>query len=217
MHPHCEQYPRPRTSLQNCAGVTSSRCGLRLVAGLLYGLFKSVNRSLSLVAAFFSWWMHHSVFRQPLRSRRRWTVFHQTFVGAFNAAQSKMMRFCYSAHAQPSTSHCFFGFYCILIGFLIFARASCRAFLVRSWAERLATRNNFAIFLAIPIPMVLAHLVPILPASENPRYDWLLRHGLNNRRTSHKLLIGHRGRGQSVSFALCPAFRASNNPRFGLM
>jgi hypothetical protein len=159
-----------------------------VVAGLLYGLFKSVNRSLSLVAAFFSLVGCTIQSSANLFDLAALSVFHpEPSVGAFNAAQSKMMALLLlRQHAQAfNIAIVFFGFYCILIGFLIFrSRFMPRILGALVGLSGLAyVANNFAIFLAIPIPMVLAHLVPILGGiGELSLMMWLLVMGVNTER-----------------------------------
>jgi len=159
-----------------------------VVAALLYGLLKPVNRSLSLVAAFFSLVGCAIQASACIFDLAALNVLHGgLFGGAFNAEQSKAMAFMLLRLQLQgfNIAIVFFGFYCLVIGYLIFRSRFMPRFLgVLMAVSGLAYfTNNLAIFLAIPIPMMLAHLVPILDGlGELSLMLWLLIMGVNAQR-----------------------------------
>jgi Domain of unknown function (DUF4386) len=159
-----------------------------VVAALLYGLLKPVNRSLSLVSAFIS--------LVGCGIQASACIFDLAALGVlrggpvastFNAGQSKSMALLLlRLQVQGfNIAIVFFGFYCLSIGYLIFrSQFMPRIVGALMMLSGLAyVTNNFAIFLAIPIPMVLAHLVPLLGGlGELSLMLWLLIMGVNAQR-----------------------------------
>jgi len=92
------------------------------VTALFYSLFKPVNRSLSFVAAFFSligcaiWAVSCLFYLAPLVVLR-----HAQYLSVFKAQLQALALMSLQLSAQTANvGTAFFGFYCLLIGYLIF-------------------------------------------------------------------------------------------------
>lgn len=159
-----------------------------VVTPLLYGLLKPVGKSLSSVAALFSLvgcaiQASACVFDIAALSILKDAPYSR----AFSVEQLQAMALIeLRLHGQGfNIAIVFFGFYCLLIGFLIYRST----FMPRIIGVLLALSgpayvvNNFALFVAMPLPMILSHLVPILGGiGELSLMLWLLIMGVNNQR-----------------------------------
>lgn len=159
-----------------------------VVTALLFELFKPVSRTLSLVAALFS------IVGCAVQVVA--CVFDLAALGILGSAQDLSGFQLQQSQALAliflrlqgqgfSIAIFFFGFYCLLIGVLIFRSL----FLPRFIALLLAlgglayVTSCLANFLAMPLPMVLSHLVPILGGlGELSLMLWLLVMGVNPQR-----------------------------------
>ena len=157
-----------------------------VVTALLYGLLKPVNKGLSLAAAFFSLVGCAIQASASIFDLSALGVLHSApSASAFNAGQSQLIALMLlRLHFQGfNIAILFFGFYCLLIGYLILrSRFMPRVLGALVALSGLAyVSNNFAVFLAIPIPMALAHLVPIFGGlGELSLMLWLLIMGVNS-------------------------------------
>jgi hypothetical protein len=156
-----------------------------VVTTLLFQLFKPVNRSLSLVAAAFS------IVGCAIQASA--CVFD---LGALRVLEDGQALSAFIVQQSQATALMllrlqlqgfniaivFFGFYCMLIGYLIYKSI----FMPRVIGVAIALGglayvvNNVAMFLATPLPMVFSHLVPILGGlGELSLMLWLLAMGVN--------------------------------------
>ncbi|MGA3292525.1 MAG: DUF4386 domain-containing protein [Candidatus Acidiferrales bacterium] len=159
-----------------------------VVTVLFYDLFKPVNRSLSLLAAFFSLagcaiGALNSLFQlAPLLVLRG-----EQYLSIFNAGQQQALALMFLELRAQGFDIClvFFGFYCILIGYLIFRST----FLPKILGVLMAIAglgyliNSFATFLS---PAFAIHLIPYVLApgllGEGSLTVWLLAVGVNVQR-----------------------------------
>jgi len=158
------------------------------VTALFFGLFKPVNRTLSLVAALFSivgCSVQVAVCAFDLAALG--TLGNAQNLSGFQLQQSQALALIFLRLQVQGFSIAifFFGFYCLLIGVLIFRSA----FLPRGIGILMAlgglayVTSCLASFLAMPFPMVPSHLVPILGGlGELSLMLWLLIIGVNTQR-----------------------------------
>ncbi len=97
-----------------------------VVTALLYELFKPVNRSLSLLAAFFGLMgCAAQTFSFLFQIAPSVVLLDAPHLGAFNAEQLQAMALMlFKLYAKASNiGSVFFGFFCLLIGYLVFRSA----------------------------------------------------------------------------------------------
>lgn len=116
---------QPLFRLGWATGLISTACYIAVTA-LFYGLFKPVNRSLSLVAAFLSLagctiLAFSSLFQlAPLV-----VLGGSQYLSVFTVEQLRALALMFLELSAQAVNICFvfFGFYCLLIGYLIFKSA----------------------------------------------------------------------------------------------
>ena len=156
-----------------------------VVTLLFYDLFKPVNRSLSLLAAFFSLVGTSVLAIDTLNLLAPLVLLGGApYLTAFNADQLQAMAYTFlKLHALGyNFSVVFFGFYCLLVGYLIFKSI----FLPRILGVLLAIAglcyliSSFTNFLSVPLPNYLSDyiLAPGL-VGEGSLTLWLVIVGLN--------------------------------------
>ena len=151
-----------------------------VVTALLYELFKPVNRSLSLVAAFVSLMgCAIEVFACVFHLGSLLVLGGAQYLSVFKVEQLQAMALMFlKFHAQAfNIAIVFFGFYCLLIGYLIFRST----FLPRIVGVLMALGgltyviNNFANFLSLPLPKYLTPCILVLPGlGEGSLMLWLV-------------------------------------------
>jgi len=166
-----------------------------VVTGLLFELFKPVNRSISFVAAFFSLVgcaIQTSACVFDLASLD--LLAGVRYSSVLNMDQSHAMALMFlRLHSQSfAIAIVFFGFYCLLIGYLIFRST----FLPRVIGALMAlggfayVANNLAVFLSLTPPMYLSHIVPLLGGlGELSLILWLLMMGVNAQRWNEQSVM----------------------------
>jgi uncharacterized protein DUF4386 len=173
---------KPLFRLGFAADLIAAACYIAVTA-LFYDLFKPVNRSLSLLAAFFGLvgcaiGALGSVFRlAPLA-----VLEGAPYLSVFKVEELQALALMFlKLHAQAySISLVFFGFYCLLIGYLIFRST----FLPRILGALVAFAGlSWLTFLSPPLanylfPYILA---PVL-LGEGSLTLWLLVIGVNEQR-----------------------------------
>jgi hypothetical protein len=153
------------------------------VTALLYGLLRPVNRILSLLAAFFSLvgcslWAVGSLFQMAalaiLRDRGSSNAF------TVEQAQALALSFLNLYSQALSIGIVFFGFYCLLIGYLIFRST----FLPRIVGALLAlTGVGYLTYLYPPLQHALSAYLPVSNLlGEGALTLWLLVVGVNAQR-----------------------------------
>ncbi len=158
------------------------------VAALLYDLFKPVNSTLSLLAAFFSLvGCAVQVVACVLHLATLVVLSGAQYLTVFNTEQLQAMALIFfKLQAQGfDVAIVFFGFYCLLIGYLIFKSTFLpRIIGVLMMLGGLAyVTNDLANFLSLPLPMFVSHLVPALGGlGEGSLMLWLLVIGVNSQR-----------------------------------
>jgi hypothetical protein len=156
-----------------------------VVTLLFYDLFKPVSRSLSMLAAFFSLVGTAVLAIDTLNLLAPLALLGGApYLTAFSADQLRALAYTFlKLHALGySIDVVFFGFYCLLIGYLVFKST----FLPRVVGLLLAIAglgyliNSFATFLALPLPGHLSDyfLVPGM-IGEGSLTLWLLIVGLD--------------------------------------
>lgn len=159
-----------------------------VVTALFYELLKPVNRSISLVAAFLSLaGCAIQVFACVFDLASLSVLTGSQHLSAFNVEQLQAaVQLLLRLHDQGfSIAIIFFGFYCILIGYLIFRSTFLPRIIgvLMSLAGLAYVTNTLATFLSLPLPMHLAHVVPVLGGlGELSLMLWLLVMGVNPRR-----------------------------------
>jgi hypothetical protein len=159
-----------------------------VVVALLYGLLKPVSKALSLIAAFLGLVgcaIQASACGFDLGAL---SVLKDTqSFAAFKVEETQAMaQLLLRMHGHAfNIAIVFFGFYCLLIGFLIFRST----FLPRIIGVLMAlgglayVGSTLAGFLSLPMPMVVTHLVPLLGGlGELSLMIWLLVMGVNAQR-----------------------------------
>ncbi len=172
-----------------------------VVTALLYDLFKPVNRNLSLLAAFFSLvGCAVQVFACVFHLASLIVLGGAPYLSVFKVEQLQAMALMFlKLHGQGfNIAIVFFGFYCLLIGYLILRST----FLPQIIGVLMAlgglayVTNNLANFLSLPLPMYLSHSVPALGGlGEGSLMLWLLLAGVNAQRW--KAQAGAAGDGRS--------------------
>ena len=151
---------------------------------LLYDMFRPVNRSVSLLAAFFS--------LTGCTIQALSTLFHlaplvilggEQYLSAFKVEQLQALALMFlNLRAQTSSVYMvFFGWYCLLIGYLIFRST----FLPRILGVFMAIAGlSYQIFLSPPLANYLFPYVvkPAGALGELSLILWLLVMGVNNQR-----------------------------------
>lgn len=155
-----------------------------IVALLLYDMFRPVSRSVSLLAAFFSLAGCTIGAASSLLHLAPLVVLKgQGYRGAFNVDQLQALAlFLLELRAQASSIYMvFFGFYCLLIGYLIFKST----FLPRTLGVFMAISGlAYQIFLSPPLAKELFFTVvgPAGALGELSLILWLLVVGVNPER-----------------------------------
>jgi hypothetical protein len=159
-----------------------------VVTALLYDLLKPANRNLSLLAAFFSLvGCAVQVFACVFDLASLGVLGGAQYLSVFNSEQLQAMALMFlRLHGQGSNiAMVFFGFYCLLIGYLIFRSA----FFPRIIGVLMAlgglayVTNNLANFLSLPLGKYLSPYVPALGGlGELSLILWLLVIGVNTQR-----------------------------------
>jgi hypothetical protein len=159
-----------------------------VVTALFYELFRPVNRTLALLAAFFSLvGCVVQVFACVFHIGALTVLGSAPYLSVFSVAQLHAMSFVFlKLHGQAfNIAIEFFGFYCVLIGYLIFKSS----FLPRVIGVLMAlggvayVTGNLATFLSLPMAMVLGHSAVILGGvGECSLILWLLVMGVNTQR-----------------------------------
>jgi len=170
---------QPLFRLGLATGLIATVCYVALTA-LFYDLFKHVNRSLSLLAAFFSLvgcaiLAFASLFRiGPLVVLRG-----GQYLSAFKVEQLRALAFLFLELYGQAVNICFvfFGVYCLLIGYLIFKSA----FLPRILGVLMAFAGlGWLTFLSAPLANYLSPYIQILGVfAEGSLMLWLLVMGVN--------------------------------------
>ena len=153
------------------------------VTGLFYGLFKPVNRSVSLLAAFFSLVGCAILALSHLFDLAPFVVLGSAqYLSAFKVEQLQALTMMFLNFGAQTVNICFvfFGFYCLLIGYLIFRSA----FLPRFLGVLMALAGlGWLTFLSPPL---VTYLSPYNMAAgllgEASVFLWLLVMGVNVQR-----------------------------------
>jgi hypothetical protein len=152
---------------------------------MFYGLFRPVSRSLSLIAAFFGLVGNAVLAINSLNLFAPLLLLGGAqYLSVFKVEQLQALALMFlKLHAQGSNiSLVFFGFYCLLIGYLIFRST----FLPRILGVLMAIAglgwltNSFANFLSPPLANYLSPYI-LLPGllGEGSLCAWLLVIGVN--------------------------------------
>jgi len=170
---------QPLFRLGLATGLIATVCYVALTA-LFYDLFKHVNRSLSLLAAFFSLvgcaiLAFASLFRiGPLVVLRG-----GQYLSAFKVEQLRALAFLFLELYGQAVNICFvfFGVYCLLIGYLVFKSA----FLPRILGVLMAFAGlGWLTFLSPPLANYLSPYIQVLGVfAEGSLMLWLLVMGVN--------------------------------------
>jgi len=159
-----------------------------VVTALLFQLLKPVSRSLSLIAAFFGIvGCAVQAFACVFDFSALQVLGGGQGLSAFPTQQAQALSLLLLRMQMEgfNIAIVFFGFYCLLTGWLILKSI----FMPRAIGVAMAVgglayvANNLAMFLGAPLPMVLAHAVPMLGAlGELSLMLWLLAVGVNAQR-----------------------------------
>jgi len=163
-------------------GLIATACYIAVTA-LFYGLFKPVNRSLSLLAAFFSLvGCAILAFASLFRLAPLVVLGGGQYLSAFNAEQLRALALMFLEFYGQAVSICFvfFGVYCLLIGYLIFRSA----FLPRILGLLMALAGlGWLTFLSPPLADSLSPYILVLGfVAELALMLWLLVMGVNVQR-----------------------------------
>jgi Domain of unknown function (DUF4386) len=150
------------------------------VTALFYDLFKPVNRSLSLLAAFFSLvGCAILAFASLFRIAPLVVLGGGQYLSAFKVEQLQALAFLFLELFGQAVNICFifFGVYCLLIGYLIFRSA----FLPRILGVLMAFAGlGWMIFLSPPLANYLSPYIQALGVfAEGSLMLWLLVMGVN--------------------------------------
>ena len=111
---------QPLFQLAFAAGIISVACSIAMTA-LLYDLFKPVNRNLSLTAAFFHLvGLALPIFGGLLELAAVVVLGGEQYLSVFKLQQLQVQALIFLNAQAWNTFLVFFGFYCLLIGYLIF-------------------------------------------------------------------------------------------------
>jgi hypothetical protein len=173
---------QPLFRLGWATGLISTACYIAVTA-LFYGLFKPVNRSLSLVAAFLSLagctiLAFSSLFQlAPLV-----VLGGSQYLSVFTVEQLRALALMFLELSAQAVNICFvfFGFYCLLIGYLIFKSA----FLPRILGVLMAFAGlGWLAFLSPPLANYLLTYIEVIGIlAEASLMVWLLVMGVNLQR-----------------------------------
>jgi hypothetical protein len=173
---------QPLFRLGLATGLIATVCYVAVTA-LFYDLFKPVNRSLSLLAAFFSLvgcaiLAFASVFQlAPLV-----VLGGGQYLSVFKVEELRALGFLFLELYRQAVNICFvfFGVYCLLIGYLIFRSA----FLPRILGVLMAFAGlGWLTFLALPLANYLSPYILVLGfLAELALMLWLLVMGVNVQR-----------------------------------
>jgi Domain of unknown function (DUF4386) len=160
-------------------GLIATACYVAVTA-LLYDLFKHVNRSLSLLAAFFSLvGCAILAFASLFRIGPLVVLGGGQYLSAFKVEQLRALAFLFLELYGQAVNICFvfFGVYCLLIGYLIFKSA----FLPRILGVLMAFAGlGWLIFLSPPLANYLSPYIQVLGVfAEGLLMLWLLVMGVN--------------------------------------
>jgi len=163
-------------------GLVATACYVAVTA-LLYDLFKPVNRSLSLLAAFFSLvGCTILAFASLFRFAPLVVLGGGQYLRVFAAEQLRALAFLSLELYGQGVNICFvfFGVYCLLIGYLIFRSA----FLPRILGAPMALAGlGWLTFLSPPLANYLAPCILVLGfVAELALMLWLLVMGVNVQR-----------------------------------
>lgn len=173
---------QPLFRLGMATGLISTACYVAVTA-LFYDLFKPVNRSLSLLAAYFSLvGCAILAFASLFRLAPLVVLGGSQYLNAFKVDQLRALALLFlELHGQGvNISFVFFGVYCLLIGYLIF-RSS---FLPRILGVLMAfAGSGWLIFLSPPLANYLSSYIVVLGfLAELALMLWLLVKGVNVQR-----------------------------------
>jgi len=160
-------------------GLIATACYVAVTA-LFYDLFKHVNRSLSLLAAFFSLvGCAILAFASLFRIGPLVVLGGGQYLSAFKVEQLRALAFLFLELYGQAVNICFvfFGVYCLLIGYLIFKSA----FLPRILGVLMAFAGlGWLTFLSPPLANYLSPYIQVLGVfAEGSLMLWLLVMGVN--------------------------------------
>ena len=170
---------QPLFRLGLATGLIATACYVAVTA-LFYDLFKHVNRSLSLLAAFFSLvGCAILAFASLFRIGPLVVLGGGQYLSAFKVEQLRALAFLFLELYGQAVNICFvfFGVYCLLIGYLIFKSA----FLPRILGVLMAFAGlGWLIFLSPPLANYLSPYIQVLGVfAEGSLMLWLLVMGVN--------------------------------------
>jgi hypothetical protein len=170
---------QPLFRLGLATGLIATACYIAVTA-LFYGLFKPVNRSLSLLAAFFSLvGCAILAFASLFQLASLVVLGGGQYLNVFKVDQLRALAFLFLDLYGQGVNVCFvfFGVYCLLIGYLIFRSA----FLPRILGVLMAFAGlGWLTFLSPPLANYLSPYVLVLGfLAELSLMLWLLVRGVN--------------------------------------
>ena len=170
---------QPLFRLGLASGLIATACYVAVTA-LFYDLFKHVNRSLSLLAAFFSLvGCAMLAFASLFRIGPLVVLGGGQYLSAFKVEQLRELAFLLLELHGQAVNICFvfFGVYCLLIGYLIFKSA----FLPRILGMLMAFAGlGWLTFLSPPLANYLSPYIQVLGVfAEGSLMLWLLVMGVN--------------------------------------
>ena len=170
---------QPLFRLGLATGLIATACYVAVTA-LFYDLFKHVNRSLSLLAAFFGLvGCAILAFASLFRIGPLIVLGGGQYLSAFKVEQLRALAFLFLELYGQAVNICFvfFGVYCLLIGYLIFKSA----FLPRILGVLMAFAGlGWLTFLSPPLANYLAPYIQVLGVfAEGSLMLWLLVVGVN--------------------------------------
>ena len=170
---------QPLFRLGLATGLIATACYVAVTA-LFYDLFKHVNRSLSLLAAFFSLvGCAILAFASLFRIGPLVVLGGGQYLSAFKVEELRALAFLFLELYGQAVNICFvfFGVYCLLIGYLIFKSA----FLPRILGVLMAFAGlGWLTFLSPPLANYLSPYIQILGVfAEGSLMLWLLVMGVN--------------------------------------
>jgi hypothetical protein len=173
---------QPLFRLGLATGLIATACYVAVTA-LFYGLFKAVNRSLSLLAAFFSLvGCAILAFASLFRIAPLVILGGSQYLGVFKVEQLRALASLFLELYGQGVNICFvfFGVYCLLIGYLIFRSA----FLPRILGVLMAFAGlGWLTFLSPPLANYLSPYIVVLGfLAELSLMLWLLVMGVNVQR-----------------------------------
>ena len=173
---------QPLFRLGLATGLIATACYVAVTA-LFYGLFKAVNRSLSLLAAFFSLvGCAILAFASLFRIAPLVVLGGSQYLGVFKVEQLRALASLFLELYGQGVNICFvfFGVYCLLIGYLIFRST----FLPRILGVLMAFAGlGWLTFLSPPLANYLSPYIVVLGfLAELSLMLWLLVMGVNVQR-----------------------------------